>query len=401
MRAEGAGIQADRSDPVARRLAATLPQITRRGHFSGAILVARHGRPVLTAACGLASLAFEAPNTTGTLFNLASAGKMFTAVAVAQLAERGRLSFGARVGQLLPDYPNRQVRETVTVSQLLTHTGGLGDIFTAQFAALAKDRFTTIADFFPLFAHDPPIFTPGSRFSYSNAGFMVLGAIVERAARMSYFDYVYEHVFKPAGMKNTGFYELDREIPHRATSITTTTATPGSGTPATPAPGSVGPGQGRSGPPVPATKSGPAGRGTGNGPAGLGRSPSTHSAPPRNAIYQILYKGMPAGGSFSTVGDMSAFAQALLSYRLLSPGTTRLVMKGKVAAFPGERYGYGFEDARYNGTRVVGHGGGAEGAVTRLDMFPDKGYAAVTLANTDAGDALAVFGEIRRQVARA
>jgi len=170
----------------------------------------------------------------------------------------------------------------------------------------------------------------------------------------SYFDYVRDHIFEPAGMLRTDFSELDREIPNRATSLTHATS--------------------------------------------LSAPPSAFG-PPRNAAYLILYKGMPAGGSFSTVGDLLAFANALLRHRLLNKADTDLVITGKVDTTPpfpaGDRYAHGFEDFTDNATRIVGHGGSAPGTVARVDIFLDKGYTAVTLGNRDYDLAAGVVQKIR------
>jgi CubicO group peptidase (beta-lactamase class C family) len=302
----------------------------------------------------LVPLLYDRENTVETAFNLASVGKMFTGVAVAQLAEQGRLCYDDTIAKYLPDYPNPDAANRVTIHELLTHTSGLQDFLTPQFLHAAKNEFVTIQSFFPLFASQPLVFAPGEKFNYTNADYMVLGAIIEKVSNQSYFDYVREHIFEPAGMLRTDFSELDRELPNRATSTTRATSL---------------------------------------------SAPPPESGPPRNAAYLILYKGMPAGGSFSTVGDLLAFANALLNRQLLNAADTNLVLAGKVNTTPpfppGDRYAYGFEDFTSNGIRIVGHGGTAPGAVTRLDIFVDKGYVAVTLGNRDYDLAPRVIQKIR------
>jgi len=344
----------DQTGVVQQQLRIYLEKLDQQHQFYGVVLLACNGRPIFEGAYGQASIAYDRKNTLDTRFNLASVGKMFTGVAVAQLVEQGLLSYDDVIGKYLPDYPNQQAANQVTISELLTHTSGLQDFLNQQFIDAAKNEFVKVQDYFPLFASKPLLSSPGEQFNYNNAEYMVLGAIIEKVSNQSYFDYVKEHIFEPAGMEHTGFYELDLELPNRATSITK------------------------------ATK--------------LTTAPPT-SGPPRNAIGLILYKGMPAGGSFSTAGDLLAFTNALLQHELLSAADTNLVIAGKVATGPpfpaGEKYGYGFEDYTYNGTRIVGHGGGAPGAVTRVDMFLDKGYTAVVLGNRDDDAASNVIQKVR------
>lgn len=189
---------------VLKDIEAYLKTLAATDQFSGAVLIAKNGKPIFEQAYGLASKAFNVPNRVDTKFNLASINKMFTAVAIAQLVEQGKLSFDAPVIKYLPDYPNKAVAEKVTIHQLLTHTSGLGDYFNEKFEA-KKSRLRAVQDYFSLFVDDPLRFEPGTKWRYSNAGFIVLGAIIEKVSGQDYFDYVREHIFKPAGMNNTDF----------------------------------------------------------------------------------------------------------------------------------------------------------------------------------------------------
>src|SRR5262249_14922197 len=153
-------------------------------------LLAQGDNVFFTKACGLASRAWNQPNRLDTKFNLGSMNKMFTSVAIAQLVEKGKVSLDDTIGKHLPDYPNRDAAQKATVRHLLTHTSGLADYFNNKFMDASRTRFRTIADYFPLFADNPLQFEPGTRNRYSNAGFMVLGAIVQKASGVDYFDYV-------------------------------------------------------------------------------------------------------------------------------------------------------------------------------------------------------------------
>jgi CubicO group peptidase (beta-lactamase class C family) len=175
--------------------------------FSGAVLVAKDGKPIFKKGYGWANKSTKVPNGVDTKFSLASMSKMFTGVAITQLAQQGKLSFGDPIGKHLQDYPNKRAAEKVTIHHLLTHTSGLGDYLEKEeFQAARKaagGRIESPKDYFPFFAADPLLFEPGVRFEYSNAGYVVLGALIEKLSSQSYFDYVTKHIFKPAGMKNT------------------------------------------------------------------------------------------------------------------------------------------------------------------------------------------------------
>jgi CubicO group peptidase (beta-lactamase class C family) len=318
--------------------------------FSGAVLVARDGRVIFEKAYGLASREFNVPNQVSTKFNLASMGKMFTGVAVAQLAERGRLAFDDLVGRHLPDYP-REVSGRVTIHHLLTHTSGLGSYWKPEFHEANHARFRTVRDYFPLFVNDPPASAPGEKWAYSNAGLMVLGAVIEKVSGRSYFDYVKEQVFARAGMGDTDFYEADRVTPSLAAGY---------------------------------TKQNRYLRGSEEWTSNLFISP---------------VKGGPAGGAYSTVGDMLRFDAALRAHRLLDRKHTEVVLAGKVEYRPGAKYAYGFANDTAASERIVFHDGGANGVSAEFDMYPDIGYTVVVLSNLDHPAARPVVKKAREVIA--
>lgn len=337
---------------LAQHLGDYLSRLERADAFSGAVLVAKDGVPIFTGAYGMADKAAAAPNHVDTKFNLGSMNKMFTAVAIAQLAEGGALSFDDSIAEHLPDYPNSEVAQKVTIHHLLTHTSGLGDYFGPDFFAGGKETVHTVGDYFPYFVDRPLRFEPGAGWGYSNAGFVVLGAIVERVSGQSYFDFVRDRIFTPAGMTATDSYERDAEVPNLAKGYT-------SGGP------SGDPGE---------------------------RRINTDTLP---------IKGGPAGGGYSTVGDLNRFAGALLSHRLLGPEYTETLLAPKAATGPdGARaYAYGIQHDGTHETRVVGHGGGAPGISAMAHIYPDHGYTVAVLANYD-GVAPGVAYKIRDLLAR-
>ena len=221
----------------------------------------------------MAEKTFGVPNKIDTKFNLGSMNKMFTAIAIAQLVEAGKLSFQDSLAKVLPEYPNRQSAEKITIHHLLTHTSGLGDFFDNPEFRPFRQKYQNPTDYFRLFADKPLRFEPGARFGYSNAGFVVLGAIVEKVSGENYFDYIREHIYKPAGMTNSDSYELTEVVPNLAV------------------------GYGR----------------FEDDPMGID--------PRRSNIAFLPWKGSPAGGGYSTAPDLLKFAQALRENKLVSAKT--------------------------------------------------------------------------------
>jgi CubicO group peptidase (beta-lactamase class C family) len=169
------------------------------GRFSGVVAVATNGTRWFGRAYGRAVDVDQR-------FSLASMSKMFTAVAIAQLAQQRKIRFDDPIARHLPEYPWPEVARRVTIEQLLTHTGGLGDFLedaAFQAARAAGTRFASAADYLQYVRDERPAFEPGSRFLYSNSGYVVLGAIIERVSGLDYYDYIVEHVLRPAGMRRT------------------------------------------------------------------------------------------------------------------------------------------------------------------------------------------------------
>src|SRR5579863_103705 len=150
------------------------------GSFSGAVLVARNSKPVFSEAYGLADREHRVPNTLKTRFRIGSMNKMFTAVSVLQLVQAGKVRLTDTVGTYLTDYPNKNVASKVTVHQLLTHTGGTGDFFGPEFDK-HRLELRTLQDYVKLYGERDLAFEPGSRWEYSNYGFLLLGLVIEKA----------------------------------------------------------------------------------------------------------------------------------------------------------------------------------------------------------------------------
>jgi D-alanyl-D-alanine carboxypeptidase len=256
---------------------------------------------------------------------------MFTAVAILQLVEAGEIELQAPLGRYLRDYPNEDVARRVSIHHLLTHTGGTGDIFGPDFDAHRKE-LRTHTDYVELYGDRGLEFEPGSRWEYSNYGFVLLGAVIEKVTGQTYYDYVARNVFGRAGMTRSGSLPELRVVPDRSIGYT--------------------------------------------------KAPETTEWRPN--VDTLPYRGTAAGGGYSTVEGLARFADALLEHKLLSSDSTDLLITGKVDVQPGAKYAYGFEDAREaNGDGSVGHGGGAPGMNGDLRIFPKSGYVVAALANMD------------------
>lgn len=192
---------------IVRRLDLYMGRVVSADKFAGVVLVAKKGRAIFKKAYGLSDKSKGTPNRIETKFNLASMNKMFTSVAIAQLAERGGLSYGDPLIKFLPDFPNRRAAEKISINHLLTHTSGLADYFDKEEYQAAKraagGKLKSYKDVLPFFAGDPLRFEPGEKWDYSNAGFNVLGMVIEKVSGQSYYDYVREHILRPSGMNDT------------------------------------------------------------------------------------------------------------------------------------------------------------------------------------------------------
>jgi CubicO group peptidase (beta-lactamase class C family) len=293
--------------------------------FAGAVLVARHGKVLLNDAWGQADRQAGTANTPATRFRIGSMNKMFTAVATLQLVEAHKLALDDPIGRHLPGYPNREVAAKVTVRHLLTHTGGTGDIFGPEFDR-NRLKLREHRDYLKLYGSRGLTQEPGTRFEYSNYGFVLLGALIERVSGESYYDYVRDHVFRPAGMRSTGSLPESVELPDRAVGYL------------------------RSSP-------------------GSDWVPNTDTLP---------WRGTAAGGGYSTVGDLLRFAQALDSGKLISEATLAEATRPHQ-----QQYGYGFDVQGQGRLGSYGHGGGAPGMNGELRIFPELGYVVVSLSNLD------------------
>lgn len=189
---------------------ASVDSLARLDQFAGVVLVARNGVPEFERAYGMADREASRANNLETSFNLGSINKLFTQIAIKQLEAAGKLNVDSSLARAWPDYPNQDVARRVTIRQILQHRSGIqGNIFAAPAGKTRRD-VVTLQDYFQLFQNEPLQFEPGSKQQYSNAGYIVLGLLIERLSGQNYFEYVNKHIYEPAGMTQTGSWRVDR-----------------------------------------------------------------------------------------------------------------------------------------------------------------------------------------------
>ncbi|MHC4696204.1 MAG: serine hydrolase domain-containing protein [Planctomycetota bacterium] len=303
--------------------------------FSGVVLLAKDGKPLLKKAFGLADRGSKTPNRTDTKFDIGSMSVMFTGVAIAQLAERGKLSYGDKVVKYLSaDWLPSKISKRVTIRQLLTHTSGMGDELVAHVRKSPPTALRTLEDYRPYVANERYAFEPAKHAFFSHAGFVVLGAIVEKVTGKGYCEYVRDKIFKPAGMSNTGCIGKDAPVANLA---------------------------------IP-----------------YSRKWKDDAVRWTKTSSRMGLTGGAAGGVFSTVEDILKFDIALRGHKLLKANNTNLVLSPKPDANAPE-HGYGFAVRGERGKRVTGQVAKGPGGSAELDMYLDAGYTSIVLSNYDGG----------------
>jgi CubicO group peptidase (beta-lactamase class C family) len=315
------------NDEIVRLSRLTLDRLAQTTGFSGCLTIFDGHRTILDECRGLAERNFGIAADSHTRFHLASISKTFTAVGIAQLVEAGRLSWDATLADLVPEYPDQEAARHITVWQLLHHTAALGDYLVPEFF---RDRahYVNPVDYLDLIARQPRVGQPGE-WNYSNAGFVLLGRIIENVSHENYFDYIQRHVFAPAGMTDSGFDSIEDATPNLAV------------------------GYFRDGP---------------------------FSATWKANWMSLPFKGSPAGGAYATNADMLRFARALREGRLVRPATLQAMFENEVPAGPGA-YAAGFGDRVSHGRHIRGHAGGAPGMDTDLAIVWETGASVIINSN--------------------
>ncbi|ETN95480.1 serine hydrolase [Zhouia amylolytica] len=300
--------------------------------FSGAVLIAKSDSVLYKKAFGYAHIGHQVKNNTNTKFSYASVGKSFTAVAIFQLIEAGKLSLDDPIGKFFPDYPNEEAREAITIRLLLSHRSGLPNYFRSEkYINTSKEQFRTLESIAPLYENEPLEFRPNEQFAYRNTNYIMLGRIIEAVTQMPYANYIEDHIFSIAKMKNTGNFDADHPTPNAAEHYTLSDVYP-------------------------------------------------------NKLQKTLFmsgvKGSPAGGGRSTIDDLFNFATSFKHNQLLSATYTDLMKKEPESG----SYGYGMQFSGGKGSGVYGHSGGHFGVGAEWRVFGKQDYTVVLLTNKDLGE---------------
>ena len=292
--------------------------------FSGVISIFRDDSSVFSKAFGYRDVKERLNNTTGTRFGIASGTKIFTALGIGALIDRGIISLGTTMREI--DQENTGfIDEGATILQLLTHTSGIYDYYDEEIEQ-DYDHFTveipwcaleTPSDYYPLFKGKAMKYPPGERYSYSNGGYVFLGLLIEKLTGRLYRDFVHDHVLQPAGMDRSGFYAFN-DLPDNTAN-------------------------------------------------GYLEDRSTTN------IYQLPVRGGGDGGMYTTTDDLRAFWDSLFSYRILSQELTATYLKthcildttdgygcgifkrldGSMFAIAGGDAGVGFDSRYYVQERII------------------------------------------------
>jgi len=336
------------------RIRPFIDELVKNDQFSGVVLIAKGQQTIYQGAYGKADLANNKATTLDTKYNLASTTKSFTGVAVAQLAQAGKLSFRDPLGKFIPQCPEK-LRD-ITIHQLLSHTGGTGDVIASRAFRNDPTKFKSLSDYIEVVLSEPLAGERGA-FHYSDSGYVLLGAVIEKASGQSYYEYVKRSVFLPAGMKDSGFALIPR----------------------------------------------PTNLAIGYTSRDLSNSTYAHKDGSRQRNDSILPTiAAPSAAAYSTANDLMKFSTALHNHVLLNEGFLSMLFSGQIATDrqpPNQKYAYGFFEGSLGNTHIINQGGTGPGIDVGFDIFPDLGYTVVILSNYDPPAAQRIRDKLRSMIA--
>jgi CubicO group peptidase (beta-lactamase class C family) len=317
--------------------------------FSGVVLVQQNDKIIFQRAYEFANRSEEIANTMDTRFGIASGCKIFTAIAICQLVEKGLLSFNSLLRECLSTSFS-EFDQNICIHHLLTHSSGIPDYFDedtmTDYSALWNDipmyRMKNPKDFISMFASQKMKFSPGDKFQYNNAGFILLGLIIEQQTGMHFTEYVEKNIFLPCGMDDSGYFSLDK-LPKNVA---------------------------------------------------YGYIKNELDGSWKTNIYSIPIIGGPDGGAFITAPDMIRFWKSLLGYKLLSKDYVQKLTTDYISAGDDEYYGYGiWINKRENEIFKYHAMGGDPGVCFRSAVYPQNDIQIVVIGNKEYG-AYAITKEI-------
>lgn len=297
--------------------------------FSGSILVARNGQPIVSKSYGMANVELDVPNTPKTVFRLASLTKQFTATAIMMLQERGKLNINEPFCKYLIDCP--EIWQPITIRQLLTMTSGIPGVTASELGAL-RGLPVPWDQWLEATRKKPLEFAPGEKFKYANSGYTLLGFIIERVSGKSYEEFLQENIFTPLEMKQTGYENPLRIIKNRAT--------------------------------------------------GYRQLPG---GPITNVPYAEMVGLYAAGGIYSTTEDLLLWDKALYTEKLLSAKSINEMYTPFKEMLPGKSYAYGWWTSQKFGRTEIAHGGNLAGFITYISRFPSDRVTVIVLSNNGRG----------------
>lgn len=325
---------------AATKLDAYLKASTEQGLFTGTVFVAQKGRVVLSKGYGMANIELDIANSPQTVFRIGSITKQFTAVAILLLQEQGKLSVQDPVCKFVANCP--PAWQPITIRHLLAHTSGIPNYTSIPEYLKLQPLHAPLDSLIGRFRDLPLTFVPGEKFSYSNSGYVLLGAIIEKASGQTYAYFIRSRLLEPLQMKNSGYDRHDLILKNRATGYTTD-----------------------------------------------GNSWT-------NSPYLDMSIPHAAGALYSTVGDLYLWDQALYTDKVLNAKSTAAMYTAVL-----DNYAYGWiVDTEFKRKRIS-HGGGINGFATLIARYPDEKVTIIVLSNLQSANAgkigrdlgAALFGE--------
>ncbi|MEO6302422.1 MAG: serine hydrolase [Bacteroidia bacterium] len=303
------------------RVDSLLQVYAKKNMFCGSVLIAKKGKVLLSKGYGMANYSYDIPNSPTTKFKLASVSKQFTSMAIMILQERGKLSTDDKLTKYIADYPNG---DKITIHNLLTHTSGIPDVTRLPIFDSIMTISHTLEQTIALTKYKPLDFEPGTKFSYSNSGYLLLTYIIQKASGKNYGDFIKENIFDPLGMKNSGLYNNKDVLKNVAIGYT-------------------------------------------EGEKEL-----------EQAVYIDMSIPAGAGALYSTVEDMFLWDQALYTEKLVKKAALE-----KIFTPYKDTYAYGWMVDKYKDHKVIMHSGGIQGFATVINRFPDDELCIIILKNVD------------------
>jgi D-alanyl-D-alanine carboxypeptidase len=293
-----------------------------------AVIVVKNGKTILRKGQGMANLELEVPIEPDMVFRLGSITKQFTAIAILMLAEQGKLALDDSITKFLPDYPTHG--HLITIEFLLTHTSGIKNYTDIpEWQPLLRKDFS-VQELIDFFKYQPMQFAPRTQWEYSNSGYILLGAIIEKVSGATYEQFIQQNIFGPLGMKQS-YYDCPLRVTPRRV-------------------------------------------------AGYAKGSEGYT----NAVYLSMTQPYAAGSLSSTVDDLAIWDAALYTEKLLKQETLRQAfIPYRLKGGSSISYGYGWGISEYEGHRLIEHGGGIPGFSTQAIRIPNARVFVAVLTNNE------------------